>query len=195
MWRDLRYLPAISTDLHDEDQPAEQQRAPTPANGGHHPGAATLDDFLAVAQRSKAKPRLLPLKRSGPSSDVESGHRGGPSPSSHSAASQRGKVVVASERVCGMPCDLQAAGNRAAQQNAAVDRAVLIAQEQAHHRKHGMAIIASAVATVSAEIRAQLCRKRRLPVRGVRAMQPRGKQLLLTKLPPPRRPLPGRRRK
>ena len=52
--------------------------APTPqrASGGHHPGHTTLGDFLEVAKKAKAKPRPLHLTKSGPSSDVESAHRG-----------------------------------------------------------------------------------------------------------------------
>ena len=42
------------------------------ANGGHHPGSTTLGDYLQVAKQTKAKPRLLLLRKSGPSSDVES---------------------------------------------------------------------------------------------------------------------------
>ena len=52
--------------------------APSPqqASGGHHPGDTTLGDFLQVAKPAKAKPRQLHLRKSGPSSDVESAHRG-----------------------------------------------------------------------------------------------------------------------
>ena len=52
--------------------------APSPhrASGGHHPGHTTLGDFLEVAKKAKAKPRQLHLRKSGPSSDVESAHRG-----------------------------------------------------------------------------------------------------------------------
>ena len=53
-------------------------RAPSPqrASGGHHPGHTTLGDFLEVARQANAKPRQLHLRKSGPSSDVESAHRG-----------------------------------------------------------------------------------------------------------------------
>ena len=52
--------------------------APSPqrASGGHHPGHTTLGDFLEVAKKAKAKPCPLHLRKSGPSSDVESAHRG-----------------------------------------------------------------------------------------------------------------------
>ena len=56
--------------------------APSPqrANGGHHPGHATLGDFMEVAKQTQAKPRRLLLRPqqapAGPSSDVDSAHRG-----------------------------------------------------------------------------------------------------------------------
>ena len=52
--------------------------APSPqrASGGHHPGHTTLGDYLLVAKQTKGKPRPLLLRKSGPSSDVESAHRG-----------------------------------------------------------------------------------------------------------------------
>ena len=52
--------------------------APSPqrANGGHHPGSTTLGDYFQVAKQTKAKPRPLLLRKSGPSSDVESAHCG-----------------------------------------------------------------------------------------------------------------------
>ena len=41
--------------------------SPQRANGGHHPGHATLGDFMEVAKQTKAKPRPLLLRKSGPS--------------------------------------------------------------------------------------------------------------------------------
>ena len=147
LWRashDSRFVANFSPNLHQEDRPAEEPSAPTPCKGGHHPGAATLCDFMAVARRSKAKAALpLHLKCSGPSSDVQSAHRGaqprpGPSASSSSGvapppAAQQGKVAHTHERVCGVPCNLRVARDQGAQQNAAVDRAVLFAKEAAAH--------------------------------------------------------------
>ena len=133
--------------------------------------AANLGNFMEVARRSKAKPaRPLHLKRSVPSSDVESAHPGapsrpGPSASSSSsvaapfAAPQRGEVARACERLCGMPCNLRAAQDHAAQQNAAVDGAVLTAQEEAVQRDHGMAIHDSAVAAISVALTAATARE------------------------------------
>ena len=62
--------------------------APSPqrASGGHHPGHTTLGDFLEVAKQAKAKPHPLHLRKSGPSSDVESAHAGGCRPTRPAAA-------------------------------------------------------------------------------------------------------------
>ena len=58
---------------------AEERSVPSTGKGGPHLRAATLGNFMEVARRSKAKlARLLHLKRSRPSSDVESVHRGAP---------------------------------------------------------------------------------------------------------------------
>ena len=121
---------------------------------------------MAVGQRSKAKPACpLHLKHSGPSSDVQLAHWGapphpGPSASSSSsvatpfAAPLQGEVVRACEGVWGVPCNLCVAGNQAAQQNAAADGAVLIAQVEAAHWDHGMVIDASAAAAIWASLTA-----------------------------------------
>ena len=126
---------------------------------------------MEAVRRSKAKPaRPLQRKRSGPSSDVESSNRGapprpGPSTSSSSsvapplAAPQRDEVARARERVCCVLCNFQAAQDRTTQQNATVDGAVLIIQEKATHWDEGMAIHASAVATISAALTAAAARE------------------------------------
>ena len=126
---------------------------------------------MEVVRRSEAKPACpLHLKRSGPSSDVDSAERGaplrpGPSASSSSsvaqtfAALQRGKVARDCKRVCGVPCNVWAARDQDTQQNAAVDGAVLIAKEEAAHWDHRMAIHASARAAISAALTAAAARK------------------------------------
>ena len=87
--------------------------APSPqrASGGHHPGHTTLGDFLEVAKQAKAKPRQLHLRKSGPSSDVESAHRGrmpaDQASSSSSVAPDGRDVARACERACGVPCNLR----------------------------------------------------------------------------------------
>ena len=109
--------------------------SPQRAGGGHHPGHTTLGDFLEVAKQAKAKPRPLLLRKSGPSSNVESAHRGrmpaDQASSSSSVAPHQRDVARAFERTCGVPCNLRVARQRATQHNAAVEGAVGIAQEEA----------------------------------------------------------------
>ena len=137
--------------------------APSPqrANGGHHPGHATLGDFIQVARQTKAKPRPLLLRPqqapAGPSSDVESAHRGrmpaNQASFSSSVAPDR-DVARACERACGVPCNLRVARQRARQHSAAVEGAVGIAQEEAAKWAHGMAIWAQTVAAIAAGLTA-----------------------------------------
>ena len=128
------------------------------ASGGHHPGHTTLGDFLEVAKQAKAKPRQLHLRKSGPSSDVESAHRGrmpaDQATSSSSVAPNQRDVARACERACGVPCNLRVARQRATQQNAAVEGAVGIAQEEAAEWGRGMAFHASTVAAIAAGLTA-----------------------------------------
>ena len=134
--------------------------APSPgrASGGHHPGHTTLGDFLEVAKQAKAKPRPLHLRKSGPSSDVESAHRGrmpaDQASSSSSIAPDQRDVARACECACGVPCNLRVARQRATQQNAAVEGAIGIAQEGAADWGRGMAFQASTVAAVAAGLTA-----------------------------------------
>ena len=126
---------------------------PQPASGGHRPGHTSLGDFLEVAQKAKAKPRQLHLRKSGPSRDVESAHRGRmpadqASSSSRVAPDQR-DVARACEHACGVPCNLRVAQQRATQQNAAVEGAVGIAEEEAADCSRGMAFHASTVAAIA----------------------------------------------
>ena len=128
------------------------------ANGGHHPGSTTLGDYLQVAKQTKAKPRPLLLRKSGPSSDVESAHRGrmpaDQASSSSSVAPDQRDVARACERACGVPCKLRVARQRAMQQNAAMEGASGIAQQEAAEWAHGMAIHASTVAAIAAGLTA-----------------------------------------
>ena len=134
--------------------------APSPqrASGGHHPGHTTLGDFLEVAKKAKAKPRQLHLRKSGPSSDVESAHRGrmpsDQASSSSSVAPDQRDVCRACERACGVPCNFRVARQRATQQDAAVEGAVGIAQEEATDWGRGMAFHASTVAAIAAGLTA-----------------------------------------
>ena len=130
--------------------------APSPqrASGGHRFGHTTLGDFLQVAQHAKAKPRQLHLRKSGPSSDVESAHRGrmpaDQASSSSSVAPDQRDMARACERACGVPCNLRVARQRATQRKAAVEGAVGIAEQEAADWAHGMAIHASTVAAIAA---------------------------------------------
>ena len=105
---------------------------PQRANGGHHPGHTTLGDFLEVAKQAKAKPCPLLLRKSGPSSDVESAHCGrmpaDQASSSSSVAPDQRDVARAFEGACGVTCNLRVARQRATQHNAAMEGAVGIAQ-------------------------------------------------------------------
>ena len=137
--------------------------APSPqrANGGHHPGHATLGDFIQVARQTKAKPCTLLLRPqqapAGPSSDVESAHRGrmpADQASSSSSVAPDRDVARACERACGVPCNLRVVRQRARQQSAAVGGAVGIAQEEAAEWAHGMANHAQTVAAIAAGLTA-----------------------------------------
>ena len=132
--------------------------SPQRASGGHHPGHTTLGDFLEVARKANAKPRQLHLRKSGPSSDVQLAHLGrmpaDQASSSSSVAPDQRDVARACERACGVPCNLRVARQRATQQNAAVEDAVGIAQEEAADWGRGMAFHASTVAAIAAGLTA-----------------------------------------
>ena len=49
-------------------------------------------------------------------------------------------MALAWKHICGVPCNLRVARDGAPQQNASVDGAVLISQEEAAHSDHGMAM-------------------------------------------------------
>ena len=132
--------------------------SPQRAGGSHHPGHTTLGDFLEVAKQAKAKPRPLLLRKSGPSSDVESAHRGrmpaDQASSSSSVAPHQRDVARACERTCGVPCNLRIARQRATQQVAAVEGAVGIHQEEATEWGRGTAFQASTVAAIASSLTA-----------------------------------------
>ena len=155
-WREYQEALAAEAAQAAENETKGGIPAPSPqrASGGHHPDHTTLGDFLEVAKKAKAKPRQLHLRNSGPSSDVESAHRGrmpaDQASSSSSVAPNRRDVARACERACGVPCNLRVAQQRATQQNAAVEGAVGIAQEETADRGRGMAFHASTVAAIVA---------------------------------------------
>ena len=139
--------------------------APSPqrANGGHHPGSTTLGDYFQVAKQTKAKPRPLLLRKSGPSSDVVSAHRGrmpaDQASSSSSVAPDQRDVARACERACGVPCNLRVARQRATQRKAAMEGAAGIAQQEAAEWAHGMAIHATTLAAIAARLTAVAARE------------------------------------
>ena len=154
-WREYQESLAAEAAQAAENETKGGTPAPSPqqASGGHHPGHTTLGDFFEVAKKTKAKPRQLPLRKSGPSSDVESAHRGrmpaDQASSSSSVAPDQRDVARACERTCGVPCNLRVARQRATEQNAAVEGAVGIAQEEAAEWGRGMAFHASTVAAIA----------------------------------------------
>ena len=159
-WREYQESLAAKAAQAAENETKGGTAAPSPlgANGGHHPGHTTLSDFFEVAKKAKAKPRQLHLRKSGPSSDLESAHRGrrpaDEASSSSSLAPNQRDVARVCERACGVPCNLRVARKRAGQQKAAVEGAVGIAQQQATEWGRGMAFHASTVAAIAAGVTA-----------------------------------------
>ena len=155
-WRE--YQESLAAEAAQGARGGTPAHSPQRASGGHRPGHTTLGDFLQVAKHAKAKPRRLHLRKSGPSSDVESAHRGrmpaDQASCSSSIAPDQRDVAHACERACGVPCNLRVARQRATQQNAAMEGAVGIAQQEAVEWEHGMAIHASTVAAIAAGLTA-----------------------------------------
>ena len=155
-WRE--YQESLAAEAAQGARGGTPAHSPQRANGGHHAGHATLGDFMEVAKQTKAKPRPLLLRKSGPSSDVESAHRGrmpaDQASSSGSVAPHQRDVARACERTCRVPCNLRVARQRATQQNAAVEGAVGIAHEEATEWGRGMGYHASTVAAISAGLTA-----------------------------------------
>ena len=159
-WREYQESLAAKAAQAAENKTKGATPAPSPgrAGGSHHPGHTTLGDFLEVAKKAKAKPSQLHLRKSGPSSDVESAHRGrmpaDEASSSSSVAPGQGGVARTCERACGVPCNLRVARHSATQQNAAVEGAVGIARAEAGESGRGMAFHASTVAAIAAGLTA-----------------------------------------
>ena len=158
-WRE--YQESLAAEAAQSAKGGTPAPSPQRANGGHHPGHATLGDFIQVAKQTKAKPRPLLLRPqqapAGPSSDVESAHRGrmpADQASSSSSVAPDRDVARACERACGVPSNLRVARQRARQHSAAVEGAVGIAQEEAAEWAHGMAIHAQTVAAIAAGLTA-----------------------------------------
>ena len=128
-WRE--YQESLAAEAAQGARGETPAHSPQRAGGGHHIGHTTLGDFMEVAKQAKAKPRPLLLRKSGPSSDVESAHRGrmpaDQASSSSSVAPNQRDLARACECACGVPCNLRVARQRATQQNAAMEGAVGIA--------------------------------------------------------------------
>ena len=148
-WRE--YQKSLAAEAAQGARGGTPAHSPQRANGGHQPGHTTLGDFLEVAKQTKAKPRTLLLRKSGPSSDVEPADQAS---SSGSVASHQRDVARACERTCGVPCNLWVARQRATQQNAAVEGAVGIAHEDVTEWGRGMDYHASTVAAIAAGLTA-----------------------------------------
>ena len=155
-WRE--YQESLAAEAAQGARGRTPAHGPQRANGGHHPGHASLGDFMEVAKQTKAKPRPLLLRKSGPSSDAESAHRwrmpADQASSSGNVAPHQRDVARACERTCGVPCNLRIARQRATQQNAAVEGAVGIAHEEATEWGRGMGYRASTVAAIAAGLTA-----------------------------------------
>ena len=155
-WRE--YQESLAAEAAQAAKGGTPALSPLRASGGHHPGHTTLGDFIEVAKKAKAKPRPLHLRKSSPSGDVESAHRGrmpaDQASSSSSVAPDQRDVARACERACGVPCNLWVARQWATQQNAAVEGAVGIAQVEARDWGRGMALHASTVAAIAAGLTA-----------------------------------------
>ena len=160
-WRE--YQESLAAEAAQGARGGTPAHSPQRANGGHQSGHTTLGDFLEVAKQTKAKPRPLLLRKSGPSSDVESAHRGrmpaDQASSSSSVAPDQRDVARACERACGVPCKLWVARQRATQRKSAVEGAAGIAQQEAAEWAHGMAIHASTVAAIAAGLTAAAARE------------------------------------
>ena len=113
-WRE--YQESLAAEAAQGARGGTPAHSPQRANGGHHPGHTTLGDFLEVAKQTKAKPRQLLLRKSGPSSDLESAHRGGcrptrPAPAAASLPTKGMWRALASAPV-GCPATFRLPGNR-----------------------------------------------------------------------------------
>ena len=198
-WREYQESLAAEAAQAAENDTKGGTPAPSPqrASGGHQPGHTTLGDVLEVAKKAKAKARQLHLRKSGPSSDVESAQPermpADEASSSSSVAPDQSDVARACERACGLPCNLRVARQRATQQNTAVEDAVGIAQQEAAEWAGAWPSMPRPWPPLRPESRLQPHRKQRLPGSGVRWRQPRRKRRPPRKPAWPRRPLSVRR--
>ena len=192
-WREYQESLAAEAAQAAENETKGGTPAPSPqrASGGHHPGHTILGDFLEVAKKAKAKPRQLHLKKSGPSSDVESAHRGrmpaDEASSSSSVASAKGTWPASASAPVGCPATFGLPGNGPRSRTlswrapSASPRRRLLSGAEAWPSTPGP------WRPLRPESRLQLHRKQRLPGSGVRWRRPPRKPAW------PSRPLPVRR--
>ena len=161
-WREYQESLAAEAAQAAENETKGGTPGPNPqrTSGSHHPGHTSLGDFLEVAKKAKAKrqaPSAAPeevrtQQRRGVGPPWEDASR--PSQLQQQRRSDQRDVACACERACGVPCNLRVARQQATQQNAAVEGAVGIAQEEAADWGRGMAFHASTVAAIAAGLTA-----------------------------------------
>ena len=192
-WREYQESLAAEAVQAAENKTKGGTPAPSPqrASRGQHAGQRTLGHFPEDAKKAKAKRRQLHLRKSGPSSDVESAHRlrmpADEASSSSSVAPDQRDVARACERACGVPC------------NGPRSRTLLWRAPSASPSRR-LPIGAEAWPStprpwqpLRPESQLQPHRMQRLPGSAVRWRQPRRKRRLPRKPAWPRRPLPVRR--
>ena len=112
-WRE--YQESLAAEAAQGARGGTPAHSPQRANGGQHPGHTTLGYHLQVAKQTKAKPRPLLLRKSGPSSDVESAYRrripADQASSSSSVAPDRGTWRAPVSAPVGCPATFGLPGN------------------------------------------------------------------------------------
>ena len=192
-WREYQVSLAAEAAQATENETKGGTPAPSPqrASGGHHPGHTTLGDFLEVAKKAKAKPCQLHLRKSGPSSDVESAHSGrmpaDQASSSSSVAPHQRNVARACERACGVPVTFGLPGNGPRSRTLPWRAPSASPRRRLQIGAEAWPSMPRPWRPMRPDSRLQPPRRQRLPGSGVRWRQPPRKPAW------PRRPLPVRR--
>ena len=112
-WREYQESLAAEDAQAAENETKGQNPSPQPPAGQWR---SPPRPHLEVAKKAKAEPRQLHLRKSGPSSDVESAHRGrrptDEASCSSSVAPDQRDMARTCERACGGPCNLRVARQR-----------------------------------------------------------------------------------
>ena len=125
-------------------QPPTDRSPPRP----HHPRRLLPSRQADQGQAPSAAPEeVRPQQRRGVSPPREDAGRPG-------QLKRQRRSRPKCERACGVPCNLQVARQRAMQQNAAMEGASGIAQQEAAEWAHGMAIHTSTLAAIAARLTA-----------------------------------------